>query len=89
MKLAIMFWYGPNLDNVDIFKKSIVTVCEDSVMITCLKSFYLVNESTINDTFLLSIFKNKPIIVSFIFMNIPEGMIGGIMVCHICQSVFL
>lgn len=84
MKLAIMFWYGPNFDNVDIFKKSIVIVCEDSVMITCLKSFYLVN-----DTFLLSIFKNKPIIVSFIFMNIPEGMIGGIMVCHICQSVFL
>lgn len=47
MKLAIMFWYGPNLDNVDIFKKSIVTVCEDSVMITCLKSFYLVNERSI------------------------------------------
>lgn len=44
MKLAIMFWYGPNLDNVDIFKKSIVTVCEDSVMITC---FYLVNERSI------------------------------------------
>lgn len=21
MKLAIMFWYGPNLDNVDIFEK--------------------------------------------------------------------
>lgn len=47
MKLAIMFWYGPTLDNVDIFKKSIVTVCEDSVMITCLKSFYLVNETSI------------------------------------------
>lgn len=48
MKLAIiMFWYGPNLDNVDIFKKSIVIVCEDSVMITCLKSFYLVNETSI------------------------------------------
>lgn len=47
MKLATMFWYGPNLDNVDIFKKSIVTVCEDSVMITCLKSFYLVNERSI------------------------------------------
>lgn len=44
MKLVIMFWYGLNFDNVDIFKKSIVIVCEDLVMIICLKSFYLVNE---------------------------------------------
>lgn len=43
-----------------------------------------INKSIINDIFLLSIFKNKFIIVSFIFMNILEGMIGGIMVCYIC-----